>query len=347
MKILCLTPVRNEAWILKRFLQCASLWADHILIADQDSTDGSREIAASFGKVTLVSNPSQKFNEPERQALLISEARRLVPGKKLLLALDADEFLSANFAHSAAWRALQHQSAGTVIRFLRANITPAQSQYWIPPYTNPWGFVDDGSPHRGQLIHSPRLPLPQSAPSILIEDVKVLHYQFTDMNRMRSKHRWYQCLERTLRAHRSPITVFRQYHYADGFHTERRASLPAEWLEAYEQEGIDMRTCQQSEAYWWDKESLRMMENLSPAAFSDYAIWDVDWVALARSYGLEAPERFRDPRTARQRRLQRWLGATQQAAHLPHVRTADLLLRSALAVQRWSPGSRPRRAAKG
>lgn len=35
-----LTPVRNEVWILDRFLKAASFWADHIIIADQMSTDG-------------------------------------------------------------------------------------------------------------------------------------------------------------------------------------------------------------------------------------------------------------------------------------------------------------------
>ncbi len=42
--LICLTPIRNEAWILERFLQCASLWADYIIIGDQNSDDGSREI---------------------------------------------------------------------------------------------------------------------------------------------------------------------------------------------------------------------------------------------------------------------------------------------------------------
>ena len=33
--VVCLTPVKNEAWILDRFLKCAGLWAEHIIIADQ------------------------------------------------------------------------------------------------------------------------------------------------------------------------------------------------------------------------------------------------------------------------------------------------------------------------
>ena len=36
--LVVLTPVRNEAWILRAFLEATSLWADHIIIADQMST---------------------------------------------------------------------------------------------------------------------------------------------------------------------------------------------------------------------------------------------------------------------------------------------------------------------
>jgi hypothetical protein len=101
-KLICLTPVLNEAWILERFLKCTSLWADHIIIADQRSTDGSREIARRCPKVTLIDNRSEVFNEPERQQMLLAEARR-IPGAKILLALDADEFLTANFLTSPEW----------------------------------------------------------------------------------------------------------------------------------------------------------------------------------------------------------------------------------------------------
>ena len=75
-RIIVLVPVRNEAWILRTFLDCASLWADHIIVADQSSTDGSAEIAAGFPKVTVIENPSLVYSEVERQRLLIEAARR-------------------------------------------------------------------------------------------------------------------------------------------------------------------------------------------------------------------------------------------------------------------------------
>src|SRR5262249_2382498 len=83
------TPVRKEAWILDRFLRCASLWADHIVVADQGSTDGSRAIAARHSKVTLVDNTAPGYDEGARQRLLL-DAARAFPGPRVIFALDAD-----------------------------------------------------------------------------------------------------------------------------------------------------------------------------------------------------------------------------------------------------------------
>src|SRR6185503_6148705 len=91
--VICLTPVRNEAWILERFLACTSLWADHIVIADQLSVDGSREIAERHPKVTLVKIETDVYDEFPRRKAMIDAARRF-PGPRVLVAIDADEALS-------------------------------------------------------------------------------------------------------------------------------------------------------------------------------------------------------------------------------------------------------------
>ena len=40
-KIIVVTPIKNEDWILDRFLSVTSQFADLIIIADQNSTDKS------------------------------------------------------------------------------------------------------------------------------------------------------------------------------------------------------------------------------------------------------------------------------------------------------------------
>ncbi|MDZ4200026.1 MAG: glycosyltransferase family 2 protein, partial [Kiritimatiellia bacterium] len=194
-KIICMTPVKNEAWILKRFLTCASLWADHIIVADQDSSDTSREIAASFPKVILIENPSAVFNEPQRQKMLIDEARKIA-GPKILIALDADEMLPPGAWESPEWRTMLESPPGTVILFRWANICHGWRQMWISDSVFPGGYVDDGASHEGRDIHSPRVPCPEGANGVEMTETKVLHLQYTDWQRMESKHRWYQVWER-------------------------------------------------------------------------------------------------------------------------------------------------------
>src|SRR5215510_5602039 len=195
VNIICLTPIKNEGWILDRFLQCASLWADHIIVADQMSDDNSREIARSYPKVELIDNPSPTYNEVDRQKLLLNAARSF-SGPRLLLALDADEMLTANFLTSPEWKSVLEAPMGTVFYFTWANLLPGAQSYWSPSYALPLGFMDDGSDHVGTKIHSRRIPIPSGSREIKLQDIKVLHYQYTNWERMESKHRWYQCWER-------------------------------------------------------------------------------------------------------------------------------------------------------
>ncbi|MBQ5533121.1 MAG: glycosyltransferase family 2 protein, partial [Bacteroidales bacterium] len=60
--IIVMTPVRNEAWVLRAFLETTSLWADYIVVADQLSDDGSRELLSRYPKVVLIDNATPEFN---------------------------------------------------------------------------------------------------------------------------------------------------------------------------------------------------------------------------------------------------------------------------------------------
>jgi len=125
---------------LEKFLSCASLWADHIIIADQRSDDGSREIAGKFSKVILIDNESPDYDEPERQKLLLQEGRKL-EGPKVFFTLDADEFLTADYAESPEWEQLCSAPPGTVFRFNWVNVLPDFKRGWITG-NKPWAISD-------------------------------------------------------------------------------------------------------------------------------------------------------------------------------------------------------------
>jgi glycosyltransferase involved in cell wall biosynthesis len=308
--IICLTPVKNEAWILDRFLSAASLWADKIIIADQKSTDNSREIATSFEKVILINNDSETFNEFERQKLLIEEARK-INGPRLLISLDADEVFTPNMILSQDWEKMLNSKPGTIIKFQWANILPGFKQMWLGRYF-PWGYMDDGYQYEGSLFHSQRIPLPQDGEVLIIDEVKVMHFQYTQWDRMASKHRWYQCFDRINYSDKSAIEIFRQYHHMYGINKDEIVDVPPAWIIDYQKSGLDITTSKHESKNWWDDQVLDLMEEYGAEYFRKLSIWDANWTEIARDANKRNPEIFADPRNLKDRIIQAWLRFSQK-----------------------------------
>jgi len=299
-KFICLTPVKNEDWILEPFLKAATHWANHIFVADQNSTDSSVEIAKKFPKVTLVKNSSNTFNEPERQKLLLHAAREIT-GPKILIALDADEVLIPD---AKEWQQIKKLPPGTVIKFPWANIRPEGKRFWFAPQEMPFGFVDDNSTHLGQQIHSTRIPYPETAPVFICKKSRVLHFQYLDWDRMRSKHRWYQAYEVIVRNRRDYASLYRQYHHMDSPGQLQR--LPSSWHKL-----IPQITPQKS--YWWDTEVLSWLQQYpDKLKFAD--VWDFSHPPVA------------DPRRPYHRLFLYFLRRTQNQSNRPLVRLIDQLI---------------------
>jgi glycosyltransferase involved in cell wall biosynthesis len=327
--IICLTPVKNEAWILRRFLECASLWADHIIIADQHSTDGSREIASGFKKVSIIDNNSSDLNQGFHQKLLIDAARQ-IPGPRILIALDADEMITANFIDHPEWKTILHAPPGTIGELQWVNILPDFCSYWWPAriaFHYPIVFVDDNSDYIGKAIHSPRIPEPPFAPRIRLQSIKLLHYAYTDWKRMESKQRWYQCWERINRPSQSPVSLYRSYNSADSFPSDEIFPIQKEWFAGYEEGGIDMTSTYKTGIHWRDEQILKWMSEYSPRKFKKLAIWDVDWTGLALKLNIHSSnDAYRDPRGWLEKSVHVWLKQTQPLRRNLVIRILDRIL---------------------
>ena len=254
-RVICITPVRNEDWIIERFIRAAYLWADDIIIADQMSTDKTRSIIAGFSKVKIINNASKTFNENERQKILINAARE-IPGKKLLVALDADEFLTGNFIDSEEWDRMLYSESGTLFIMNWPCIAPDFKRYWMTDgSSNVFAYMDDGTPHIGTSMHSVRLPVSPNSIIIHLSQIEVMHFQYTDWSRMKSKNLWYQCYERINNPHKSIFEIYRMYHHMDVKH--KYNSIPDTWFNEYNNNGINLCNNGSSDNhYWWEDDVI-------------------------------------------------------------------------------------------
>jgi len=307
-KIICITPIKNEAWILNTFLKCASIWADNIILADQNSTDESLNIAAQFPKVQVIPNNSIIFNEPERQKFLIDAARKIPCEKRILIALDADEILGGDLSFFRSKEFLQ-QKQGTIFTFSWYNIARDSTKYWSPPIRFPFGFVDDGSEHNGRQIHSTRIPTPNSSERVHLLQNPIFHLQYIDWNRMQSKHRWYESYERLNFPQKNPIDIYRMYHHMYSIRTNEFKTLDHKYLESYQVLGINPFSHEKSQHYYWDLDVLKLIFEHGSSKFRKIDIWNFPWASISNELGYK--NHPKDPRTFFDRAISAYLSKTQ------------------------------------
>ncbi len=299
--VICIVPVKNESWVLNDFIKCAQRWADLIIIGDHNSTDQSAQIAQQYDKVKVVPIDNPMFDEGYRRKILWEEARK-IPGKRLIISIDADEMISANWAESAEWEQMLTAPPGTRFRFDWLNLMPGINEAGL--FDQMAAFVDDGTDFQfhNVKIHTPRIP--DSASEIVhLKDIKLLHYVHIDSERMFSKHRYLKCyefMETAMRPWRVCITyqdtkinnydapiIPLQKNWIDGF----------AWLDEYKSTGGGSR----ERRYWWDEEILNFFDLYGTKKFRKLNIWDVDWNRKAQMMGRTG--NYSDPRS----RFEKWI----------------------------------------
>ena len=330
VSLICITPTRNDIWVIERFLKAASLWADYIVIADQMSTDGSRDIIRSCPKAILVDNDCETYNELGRKRLLIDAARK-IPGDKVLIALDVDEMFSPEVFTSGELETIKKLPKGTAVDFQWANFTANAQGMWYGYYF-PWGYVDDGLEQYDEdisdtAIHCARVPISGNTPHYRAKSFKVIHFQYTDWDRMKHKHYMYQCQEVLSNPGKSAIEIYRQYHHMDTLEDKDMLEIPTEWITYYLKLGIDILKVEKEEVYWYDHITLRMMLENGAVKFRKISIWEEDWREIAKLSMKDIKSTvFLDPRNFYDRLVQAWMRWSQDKMSNKNVRRIDRIV---------------------
>jgi hypothetical protein len=165
---------------------------------------------------------------------------------------------------------------------------------YVPSNLIEVGFVDDGkSTLKGSVMHMGRVPWPNYDINILkCNELKLLHYQLTNMERQRSKSLWYRAYEKVGKGEFGPI-IYRKY--SERNHRINAQKTKEEWLYGYQKLGIDVTSVAFGYDYSHDYRLLDYLDEYGASYFRMVNIWSKDWVQFAQGKKVN-PERFKDPR---------------------------------------------------
>ena len=296
-----MTPVRNEAWILRAFLKATSCWADYIIIADQMSTDGSREIAKEFPKVVLIDNDNREMHQAATRQLLFKEVQNVILKSKfsssdfILFALDADEFLCGDFIHTEGWNRILSSKPGECFFWRWMNLQPDCQTYTISNAYY-WAVHMDETLWSGMFpdnfIHEWRLPWPKECTnSIVIEDLCSLHFARVNVKRQCNKVRFYEMSTMTKKINESGVRMYRMYHEKERGLEEK--IIPKDAYIFYERLGIDIIALvnKEDEGEYYLQECRRMINENGCSLYKKLDIWSEDFCEIT---GVQNPQTLID-----------------------------------------------------
>lgn len=287
--VICISPVKNEAWILKHFIECAREWADVIILGDHNSTDDSVAFARQYDNVRIVHHDLD-FDEGARRKLLTDEARKIA-GRRLIVAIDADEMLSANWNRSPEWPRMLSSPPGTRFVFDWVELMPGLQRYTASAIVA--AMIDDETEYVSVPIHSRRVPV-TSGEAVKLTDIKLLHYISIDPQRMLSKLRWYKCLE-TIEFSARAWDLCVSYHDTTVEAGQPTLPVQEEWIDGYQWLDQYRTASCDTGHHWWDEEVLAYFDSYGTRRFRRLNIWDVDWSAKAQAMGMK--RNYNDPRS--------------------------------------------------
>lgn len=286
MKKIVLMPTKNDAWILEKTLPCILLWADKVIISDQQSTDKTLEICRRFSQVTVLNNPNVFHSTKVRQQLL-DEARK-EEGNNLIFSIDSDEVVTADILDPNFWHKISTFPIGASFEMQWVQLWRSTDKYrndnsvWSNSYKQ-FAFIDDRiamyTYEYGVNDHNPRVPKSLAKNTTRLEMPKVLHFQFVNWERMLAKQRFYRVQDfiQTAKKIKDALRINKMYQIAKDEVGLSLSLVPSEWTQVYIEKGIDLKHVKDEGLFWYDLEILKWFKKFGPESFLWLDIWDIDW----------------------------------------------------------------------
>jgi len=239
MRLVCLMPVRNEAWCLGLSARAVLEWVDHLVVLDHASTDPTPAILWELdklypGKLTVLNEDDPQWNEMAHRQRLLEECRR--QGATHIVYVDADEVLTGNLLPRIRGL-VECTQPGLILQLPWLSMRGSIARYEV---SGPWArcdvsvaFADDPRWHwtarQGYDFHHRH---PMGIPFAAYKPLRrheggLMHLQFVSDRRLKAKQYLYQLTERLRWPDREPVSVIRQrYSMAVYGRPERDANTP-------------------------------------------------------------------------------------------------------------------------
>ena len=288
-KIIVITPVRNEAWVLDAFLTCTSSWADHIILADHHSEDDTRAIAQKYEKVILIDNPTFEWYESECRTRLLEEAYK-ISGDKIIFALDADEFLSEGFEKTESWNKIINSKGNEIFCFNWLNLYDdfSTAEYtsmhfeWAAHFDDAVDVVGEYRKRETRAVHCARVPcLEEGCHYVNVDDFWVVHLAKLNHQKIRQKNDFYQVtwVDKN-KSKASPINMYREY---SRYYPAKLVHLDTPMKLCRKDDPKDYSYLVQTADYGkhYVDEMIRVFEREGTTKFAKLCIWDNPYLKAA------------------------------------------------------------------
>lgn len=309
-QIIVLTPVRNEAWVLRAFLAATSLWADKIIIADQMSTDGSREIYKEFQlslplslsshkcELIVINNDRKEMHQAATRRLLFDKAREVLNGdtNAILFALDADEFLSGDFVHTEDWKRIMNSEPDDAFCWRWMNLKEGDITQYCPdaPYFY-WAVHVSESLWEGEFpdnfIHEWRLPWPPQCTKekeFKMDDFSSIHFARINTKRQKNKWRFYWASSIANKPTWNRWALYRQYNSEE---VQNYKDVPSHLYDYYLQNNVDTLSLVDLDdcGQYYSDEVIKYMNRGGVRPYLWTGIWDEEW---CKQNGIQDPQKW-------------------------------------------------------
>ena len=281
MKTIALMLTHNEGHILPYTLPPLAKICDHIIIADQHSTDDTRAIIKKCKKAILIDNPPASPNsdyDSQGRPLLMKAARDF-DGNNLLLALDADEIIAPPCSHPLKEMISEHSHPGQgfemrwiqLYRNAHSYLPISRDRFHVPWMR--FAFYDDRRPivAVNRFAHGGRFPIGKVKYNYLL-DYRLVHLRWLSFNKSLWQQVWYMMKEWQYNDFSaSSVVAINKFYHSTNYvpSTAQTKKIPATWLD-----GIALPPNHLDDTPDWRKdEAMKLFHQYGLAHFEPLNIW--------------------------------------------------------------------------